>query len=159
MAKLWGSRFSGELNKLAEKFTFSISYDSKLALYDCLGSIAHAQMLGEQGIISKKDASALVQGLNTLADHVRKGQYQWDPASEDVHTDIQVKLKKLIGSAADRLHTARSRNDQVVTDVRLYTLDHLEMTVQLIGALQHSIITFADKNADVIMPAYTHLQA
>ena len=112
MTKLWGSRSTGKLSKQAEKFTFSIDYDHKLALYDCHGSIAHARMLGKQGIIPKKDASKLVNGLKQLIKRVESGRYQFDPKSEDVHTDIQVELKKLIGAPADKLHTARSRNAQ-----------------------------------------------
>ncbi|MBF0387691.1 MAG: argininosuccinate lyase [Candidatus Omnitrophica bacterium] len=157
--KLWGSRFTGSLSKLSEKFTNSIACDSKLALYDCIAGIAHAEMLGERGIIHKKDASAIVKGLNKLVDEIEAGTYQYDPASEDVHTDIQVKLKKLVGKPADCLHTARSRNDQVVTDVRLYCLNHLENIQALLDVLQIAIVKFADKNNDVIIPAYTHLQS
>jgi argininosuccinate lyase len=158
-SKLWGSRFTGSLSKLSEKFTHSISYDSKLALYDCIASLAHAQMLGEQGIIPKKDASALTAGLKTLIKLVEDGKYAYDPASEDIHTDIQTKLRKLIGQPADKLHTARSRNDQVVTDVRLYCLDQLDTIIALVEALQIALVNFADKNQDVIIPAYTHLQS
>ncbi|MBF0569601.1 MAG: argininosuccinate lyase [Candidatus Omnitrophica bacterium] len=159
MPKLWGSRFKGELGELSRKFTFSIQYDSKLALYDCLGSIAHAEMLGVQGIIPKKDASAIANGLKVILSEVEKGTYKYDPASEDIHTDIQNRLKKMIGKPADSLHTARSRNDQVVTDVRLYCLDHLENVSELISKLQAAIVRFAEKNQDVIVPAYTHLQS
>ncbi len=159
MAKrLWGSRFTGNLSKLSEKFTYSIAYDSKLALYDCVAGMAHAQMLGEQGIILKKDASALVMGLRTLIKQIEDGKYTYDPSCEDVHTDIQVKLKKLIGQPADKLHTARSRNDQVVTDVRLYCMDEIDSILALIEGLQIALVNFADKNQDVIIPAYTHLQ-
>ncbi|MBF0594534.1 MAG: argininosuccinate lyase [Candidatus Omnitrophica bacterium] len=157
--KLWGSRFTGSLSKLSEKFTYSIAYDSKLALYDCVASIAHAEMLGERGIINKKDASAIVKGLNVIIDEIEAGTFAYDPASEDIHTDIQIKLKKLIGKPADCLHTARSRNDQVVTDVRLYCLNHLEGIQALLDVLQISIVKFADKHDDVIIPAYTHLQS
>ncbi len=157
--RLWGSRFAGSLSKSSQRFTYSISYDHKLALYDCVAGIAHAQMLGEQGIIPKKDASALVSGLKALIKSIEGGTYVFDPASEDVHTDIQIKLKKLIGQPADKLHTARSRNDQVVTDVRLYSLDHLENILALVEGLQIALITFADKNQDVIIPGYTHLQS
>ncbi len=157
--KLWGSRFTGTLSKLSEKFTYSISYDSKLALYDCIAGIAHAEMLGERGIIHKKDASAIVKGLNKLVDEIEAGTFKYDPSSEDIHTDIQIKLKKSIGKPADCLHTARSRNDQVVTDVRLYCLNHLENIQALLDVLQISIVKFADKNDDIIIPAYTHLQS
>lgn len=157
--KLWGSRFTGSLTKLSEKFTGSIAYDSKLALYDCIAGIAHAEMLGERGIIHKKDASAIVKGLDKLIREIETGVFRYDPASEDIHTDIQVKLKKMIGKPADCLHTARSRNDQVVTDVRLYCLNHLETIQVLIDVLQIAVVKFADKNDSVIIPAYTHLQS
>ncbi|MFT5387614.1 MAG: argininosuccinate lyase, partial [Candidatus Omnitrophota bacterium] len=133
MSKLWGSRFTGQLSDLAEKFTYSIAYDSKLALYDCLGSIAHAQMLGKQGIIPKKDSAALVRGLKQLVTQIKTGKYKYDPKSEDIHTDVQVKLKKLIGAPADKLHTARSRNDQVTLDVKMYCIDHTEQIISMIN--------------------------
>ena len=159
MTKLWGSRFTGKLNKLAQSFTFSIEYDHKLALYDCHGSIAHARMLGKQGIIPKKDATKLVNGLKALIKRIDSGRYKFDPKSEDVHTDIQVKLKKMIGAPADKLHTARSRNDQVTLDVKLYCLDHINTIITMIKVLQKSIVAFAGKNSAVIIPAYTHLQS
>ena len=159
MTKLWGSRFTGKLNKLAQSFTFSIEYDHKLALYDCHGSIAHARMLGKQGIIPKKDATKLVNGLKQLIKRIDSGRYKFDPKSEDVHTDIQVKLKKIVGSPADKLHTARSRNDQVTLDMKLYCLDHINTIITMIKDLQKSIVTFAGKNSAVIIPAYTHLQS
>ena len=159
MPRLWGSRFKGEFGELSKKFTFSVHYDSKLALYDCLGSIAHAEMLSETGIIPKKDASDITKGLKKIISEIEKGTYKFEPTSEDIHTDIQNRLKKMIGRPADRLHTARSRNDQVVTDVRLYCMDQIQGIVALIRSLQRSIVTFADKHQDVIIPAYTHLQA
>lgn len=158
-SKLWGSRFTGSLSHRAEKFTFSIHYDSKLALYDCMASQAHAKMLGMQKIISKKDAQALVKGLNKIMDDIEQGTFKYDPKAEDIHTDIQTQLKKLIGAPADRLHTARSRNDQVVTDVRLYCLHHLELMAAYLEVLQIAIVKFAEQHQDVIIPAYTHLQS
>ncbi len=157
--KLWGSRFTGSLGKLSEDFTFSIAYDSKLAYYDCISSIAHAEMLGEQGIVSRKDSIELVKGLRKIMSDIESGTFRYDPASEDIHSDIQSKLKKIIGKPADRLHTARSRNDQVVTDVRLYCLDHLNNIITLVEGLQIAIIKFADNFKDVHVPAYTHLQS
>lgn len=157
--RLWGSRFSGRLSPLAEKFSYSIAYDSKLALYDCLGSIAHAQMLGKQKIISKTDMNALVKGLKKIVDQIQKGNYAFDPESEDIHTDIQTKLKTLIGAPADRLHTARSRNDQVTLDVKMYCIDHMENIIGLTTDLQRAIVTFAKNNEQIIIPAYTHLQS
>ena len=157
--RLWGSRFSGRLSPLAEKFSYSIDYDSKLALYDCIGSIAHAQMLGKQEIIAKKDADALVRGLKQIIDTIQAGKYKYNPKSEDIHTDIQAKLKDLIGAPADRLHTARSRNDQVTLDVKMYCIDHIENIIGLIKDMQKSIVQFAEDYQDVVIPAYTHLQS
>ncbi len=159
MKKLWGSRFKKGTDQSADHFTFSISYDHKLAKYDCLGSIAHAKMLGECGIISKTESSQLVAGLNKILSQVENGHFKFDPKAEDIHTNIQNILKKNIGQVADKLHTARSRNDQIVLDVKLYCLDELPEVVQYIHRLQKSILQFASKNKETIIPAYTHLQA
>jgi argininosuccinate lyase len=159
MSKLWGARFDKKSDKLADKFTFSIDYDYRLAKYDCIGSIAHAQMLGKQGIIPKSDAAKIVAGLKKILAQVEAGKFKYDPKAEDIHSDIQNRLKGLIGKPADRLHTARSRNDQVVLDVKLYCLDQINELVAAIIGLQKSIIGFAKKNSDVIIPGYTHLQS
>ncbi len=159
MSKLWGARFDKKSHPLADEFTFSISYDHRLAKYDVIGSIAHAQMLGKQGIIPKTDAARIVTGLTKILADILSGKFKYDPKAEDIHTDIQNKLKKGIGAPADKLHTARSRNDQVVLDVKLYCLDHILHLAVAIEALQKSILSFAKANSDVIIPAYTHLQS
>lgn len=159
MAKFWGSRFEAKTDSLADKFSFSIEYDCILAEYDLLGSYAHAQMLGECGIIPKKDAKSLMSGLKTLGEQIEAGKFKFDPTAEDIHTNVQQELKKLVGDAADKLHTARSRNDLIVLDMKLYCLVELTMIINLIAKLQKAIIDFADKNIDVIIPAYTHLQS
>ncbi len=159
MSKLWGSRFDGKTDKLADKFTFSISYDYRLAKYDVIGSIAHAQMLGKQGIIPKSDAQKIVAGLTKILSQIEEGRFKFDAKAEDIHSNIQTALKSLVGAPADKLHTARSRNDQVVLDVKLYCWDELEKIITAITALQKSIIAFAKKNKEVIIPAYTHLQS
>src|SRR4051812_15836100 len=120
MSKLWGARFDKKSHPLADQFTFSISYDHRLAKYDVIGSIAHAQMLGKQGIIPKSDAGKIVAGLKKILLQIESGRFNHDPKAEDIHTDIQNRLKSAIGKPADKLHTARSRNDQVVLDVKLY---------------------------------------
>ena len=157
--KLWGSWFTGELSSLAKAFTYSTEYDVKLAVYDCFGSIAHANMLGKQGIISQEEAKSLEKGLVAIIADIKDGTYVCDEASEDIHTDIQNKLKERVGSSADKLHTARSRNDQVVLDMKMYSIDHMDMISDMLTDLQKSIVAFADKNIDVIIPAYTHLQS
>ncbi len=159
MSKLWGGRFDKKSDPLADKFTFSIAYDYRLAKYDCIGSIAHAQMLGKQGIIPKSDAAKIVVGLKKILDQIGSGKFKYDPNAEDIHTDIQQRLKKLIGAPADKLHTARSRNDQVVLDVKLYCLDQIDVLHQAVKELQMSIVQFAKDNEDVIIPGYTHLQS
>ncbi|MBF0503773.1 MAG: argininosuccinate lyase [Candidatus Omnitrophica bacterium] len=159
MSKLWGARFSKKSDPLADLFTFSISYDHRLAKYDVVGSIAHAQMLGKQGIIPKSDAVKIVTGLKKILGSIEKGKFKYDPKAEDIHTDIQSRLKSLIGKPADKLHTARSRNDQIVLDMKLYCRDEIaQLTAAVIG-LQKAIVVFSKKNADVIIPAYTHMQA
>lgn len=158
MSKLWGARFDKKSDPLADQFTFSISYDHRLAKYDCIGSIAHAQMLGKQGIIPKSDAAKIVAGLKKLLTQIEAGKFKHNPKAEDIHTDIQNRLKSLIGKPADKLHTGRSRNDQVVLDVKLYCLEHIQYLTFCLRNLQNSIISFAKQNADVIIPGYTHLQ-
>ncbi|MBF0521868.1 MAG: argininosuccinate lyase [Candidatus Omnitrophica bacterium] len=159
MKKLWGSRFEKSTSKLADQFSFSISYDKRLAKYDVLGSMAHAAMLGKRGIIDKKDAAKIVSGLKTIGAKIEKGTFRFDAKAEDIHTNIQTELKKLIGPAADKLHTARSRNDQIALDVKMYCLAELTEILDLTVGLQKSVLKFAEKNVDVIIPAYTHLQA
>jgi argininosuccinate lyase len=158
MSKLWGTRFDKRSDKLADKFTFSISYDYRLAKYDVIGSIAHAQMLGKQRIIPKSDATKIVVGLKKLLKQIEMGKFEYDPYAEDIHTNIQNRLKALIGKPADKLHTARSRNDQVVLDTKLYCLEHVLFLIFTIENLQKAIVSFAKKNNDVIIPGYTHLQ-
>lgn len=159
MAKLWGSRFKAGTDKLADQFTFSVSYDYRLAKYDVIASIAHATMLGKSKIISKAESASIVAGLKKILTQIESDKFRHDPKAEDIHSDIQVKLKKLIGGPADKLHTARSRNDQVVTDVKLYCLDHGREILKLITAAQKAILNFAQKNKTIIIPAYTHLQS
>lgn len=158
MSKLWGARFDKKSDPLADQFTFSISYDHRLAKYDVIGSIAHAQMLGKTGIIPKSDAVKIIAGLKKLLARIEAGKFKHDPKAEDIHTDIQNRLKSLIGKPADKLHTARSRNDQVVLDVKLYCLEHIQYLTFCLRNLQNSILSFAKQNADVIIPGYTHLQ-
>ncbi|MBL8014095.1 MAG: argininosuccinate lyase [Candidatus Omnitrophica bacterium] len=159
MSKLWGSRFKSATSQVADKFTFSIAYDQRLAKYDVLGSMAHAKMLGKCRIISSKDSSAIVNGLQKILKQIESGSWKFDPKEEDIHSNIQTVLKKMIGAPADRLHTARSRNDQVVCDVKLYCKENIYNLILGVSALQRSILKLAKANNDVIVPAYTHLQA
>lgn len=159
MTKLWGSRFQSGTSKLADKFTFSISYDYRLVKYDILGSIAHAKMLGKCGIIPVKDSDAIIKGLRLLLKKIDDGKWMFDSNEEDIHSNVQSELKRLIGAPADKLHTARSRNDQVVLDVKMYCKDQIHLMISAITGLQKAILDLARLNQDVIIPAYTHLQA
>jgi argininosuccinate lyase len=159
MTKLWGARFTKKSDPWADLFTFSISYDHRLAKYDVIGSMAHAQMLGKQGIIPKSDAAKIAAGLKKILALIESGKFRYDPKAEDIHTDIQNRLKAIIGKPADKLHTARSRNDQVVLDMKLYCRNETVRLISIIAFLQKEILAFANKNKDVIIPAYTHLQS
>ncbi len=156
--KLWDSRFQKKLNPLAEDFLRSISFDKKLAESDIKGSIAHARMLGKTGIIKKTDASKIVKGLNSILSGLKSGRTKLSSKEEDIHTAITNLLYKRIGKAADKLHTARSRNDQVILDVRLYCKDKLNEAISLIEKVQSKVLKFAKKNVGVVIPAYTHMQ-
>jgi len=122
--KLWGSRFGKKTNALTDRFTSSISFDQRLAKYDILGSIAHAKMLGKQKIIPTKESAKIVQGLNVLLKNVISGKFKFDLAAEDIHSNIQELLVKKIGEPAHKLHTARSRNDQIALDIRILFMRH-----------------------------------
>jgi argininosuccinate lyase len=153
--KLWDSRFKKKPDALAEEFLKSISFDKKLAKYDIKGSIAHAKMLGKCNIIDKSEADALVKGLKSIKktdiDKIDKGE-------EDIHTAITNLLYKKIGKTAGKLHTARSRNDQVVGDMKMYYKDMLSQIVALIEKLQNNFLKLSKKNIDIVVPAYTHMQ-
>lgn len=156
--KMWGSRFPKKTTALTDKFTSSISFDKRLARYDILGSIAHAKMLGRQRIIPRKDASLITKGLNSILKYVLNKKFKFDSQAEDIHSNIQDALIKRIGKVAHKLHTARSRNDQIALDVRMYIKDEMQELLDLITLLQKSILKFAKNNAKVIIPGYTHLQ-
>jgi len=158
MAKLWGGRFSKKTNPLVEEFTKSIQFDKKLAEYDCVGSIAHARMLAKCNIIPKKDAAKIVSGLNSILNQIKKGSFKADNSVEDIHTAIQNALDKKIGNPSAMLHTARSRNDQVSLDTRMYCKKEIDSILALLAGLKASIKEFSKKNIDVIVPGFTHLQ-
>jgi argininosuccinate lyase len=158
MAKLWGGRFEGGVDKLVEQLGESVSFDSRLAPWDIRGSLAHAQMLGEVGVLSKKDVQAITRGLKKILADVEAGRFQWDVALEDVHTNIEAALVADIGDAGKRLHTGRSRNDQSATDVRLWARDQIDAIVEALRALQCALLELAGKHIDVLLPGFTHLQ-
>lgn len=156
--KLWGGRFAGHTDPAVERFTHSLQVDIRLAPYDLQGSIAHARMLGKTGIIPKSDARRIVSTLKRMLKAAKQNRLALDPQAEDVHTAIQWALERKVGAAAARLHTGRSRNDQVVTALRLYAKDHLRALDRALTDLQRAILRAARRAGDRIMPAYTHLR-
>lgn len=158
MKKPWSGRFKGRTAKAVESFTESVSLDWRLWPYDIEGSIAHAKMLGHKGIITKKDAAEIVRGLKAVAIDIERGKLRFDPALEDVHMNIEAALIKKIGSAGGKLHTARSRNDQVALDLRLYLRAETKAISAHIASLQAALLGQAEKNVETFMPGYTHLQ-
>jgi argininosuccinate lyase len=156
--KAWGGRFDQELDALAARFSASVSFDQRLGLVDVRGSIAHARMLAAQGIISTADADAIVRGLTEIAGEIERGEMVWDPAKEDVHMNIEALLTERIGEAGGRLHTGRSRNDQVATDMRLWTRDAIDATAARIDRLLGVIASRAPSLMDHLLPGYTHMQ-
>jgi argininosuccinate lyase len=156
--KAWGGRFDQEPSALAAQFSQSVSVDQRLALQDIRGSQAHARMLAANGIISASDGNAIVQGLDEIRTRIERGEMKWDPAREDVHMNVEAELTERIGAAGARLHTARSRNDQVATDMRLWTREACFDTIAKIDQFLSVLCTRAFEHVDVLMPGYTHLQ-
>lgn len=156
--KLWGGRFEAGLEKWVEEFGASISFDQKMAKFDIQGSIAHVTMLGATGIIAQEEADTIKDGLEKLLAQYEAGQLVFDVSNEDIHMNIESLLTAEIGAVAGKLHTARSRNDQVATDMHLYLKDKLSEVIEKLGNLRQSLVTLADKHVYTIMPGYTHLQ-
>lgn len=158
MKKPWAGRFAGKTSKIAEAFTESISFDKRLWRYDIEGSIAHAMMLGRQGIIPRKDSAKIISGLKSIAKEMEAGKFKFSEELEDIHMNVEAALVKKTGSAGKKLHTARSRNDQVALDLRLYLRDEAKGIISLIKNFQKTILRMAEKYSSIIMPGYTHLQ-
>jgi len=156
--KSWGGRFAEELNAQAAAFSASVDVDKRLGPEDVRGSIAHARMLGARGILSAEDVERIVAGLSQIAGEIERGELAWDPAREDVHMNIEATLTERIGEAGARLHTGRSRNDQVATDIRLYTRAACQRTMRLIDEFVCVLVRRAETSVDVLLPGYTHLQ-
>ncbi|MCX7184779.1 MAG: argininosuccinate lyase [Nitrosospira sp.] len=156
--KAWSGRFDEPVSELVQRYTASIDFDRRLAEFDIQGSLAHAQMLSTAGIISTKDLAAIERGLEQIRDEIRSGKFVWLLELEDVHLNIEKRLTTLIGDAGKRLHTARSRNDQVATDVRLYLRTSIDDIISCIQAMQRALLNLAEKHAETVMPGFTHLQ-
>ena len=158
MAKMWAGRFQKEEKKEVNDFNSSISFDGVMFKDDILGSMAHAKMLGEKGIISKEDSILIIKTLTDILSDIEEGKLTLDPEAEDIHMFVEAELTKRIGEVGKRLHTARSRNDQVALDVRLHLRDMADSTIENLKALLNTIIDLAEKHKDTVMPGYTHLQ-
>lgn len=158
MKKPWGGRFKGNTSKVVESFTESISFDRRLWRHDIHGSIAHAKMLGKQGIISKEDSRKIISGLEEIAKDIETGKFQFREDLEDIHMNIEAALIGKIGDTGRKLHTARSRNDQVALDLRLYIREELTGSISLLRQFQETLLNVAEMHINSLMPGYTHLQ-
>jgi argininosuccinate lyase len=156
--KTWEKRLSGETDELAINFVESLSYDKRLYKYDIAASIAHAQMLAGQGLITKSELSEIKSALFEISDQIAVGRFEFDKIHEDIHMAIEAALIRKIGDVGKKLHTGRSRNDQVATDMRLWMRDEIEIIQTRITLLQKAFVKLADKYTAAVMPAYTHLQ-
>ena len=156
--KLWGGRFEGTVEEWVEQFGASISFDHQLAKFDLMGSLAHVQMLGQTGILSLEEAEQIQDGLQALLRDLEAGELHFDIANEDIHMNMEVLLTEKIGSLAGKLHTARSRNDQVATDMHLYLKEQLGHVLDKLANLNSVLLDLAEKHVETIMPGYTHLQ-
>ncbi|MGI6595827.1 MAG: argininosuccinate lyase [Elusimicrobia bacterium] len=158
MKYMWEGRFKETIEGDVIKFTSSLDIDKKLALYDIYGSIGHAKMLVKCKIISSKDGDAILSGLKKIKKEIEEGKFKFKPSDEDIHTAIERRLIEIAGNSGERLHTARSRNDQIVLDERLYLKDVITQIITLTSDFQRVLVAKAEKNISVIMSAYTHLQ-
>ena len=156
--KLWGGRFEGTVEEWVEQFGASISFDHQLAKFDLMGSLAHVQMLGQTGILSLEEAEQIQDGLQALLRDLEAGELHFDIANEDIHMNMEVLLTEKIGPLAGKLHTARSRNDQVATDMHLYLKEQLGNVLDKLANLNSVLLDLAEKHVETIMPGYTHLQ-
>jgi len=156
--KMWGGRFGGKPAKLMQQINASIRFDKRLWREDIAGSKAHAAMLRDHGIIPAADAQAILNGLDAIAEEYRQKGVQEDAALEDIHMAVEHRLTELIGPAAGRLHTARSRNDQVATDFRLWVRNACDEAAGAISGLQQVLVARAEQHVDAVMPGFTHLQ-
>jgi len=155
---MWGGRFANGPDAIMESINASIDFDKRMAVQDIAGSIAHATMLAKQNIITASDAEAIKEGLLTILSEIENGTFEYSKALEDIHMNIESRLKEIIGEPAGRLHTGRSRNDQVATDLKLWTRDQCDAIIEGLTELMKALIDQADAGADTVMPGFTHLQ-
>ncbi|WP_431477099.1 argininosuccinate lyase [Massilia eburnea] len=157
-AEAWSARFSEPVSDLVKRYTASVFFDKRMAKADIQGSLAHADMLAAQGIIPAADLASIQKGLAQVSAEIDGGQFEWQLDLEDVHLNIEKRLTELVGDAGKRLHTGRSRNDQVATDIRLYVRSAIDDITGLLQQLRAALVDLAEKNADVILPGFTHMQ-
>ena len=157
-SEAWSARFSEPVSDLVKRYTASVFFDKRLAPHDIDGSLAHAAMLAHQGIIGADDLAAIQRGMEQIRAEIDAGQFDWQLDLEDVHLNIEKRLTELIGDAGKRLHTGRSRNDQVATDIRLYLRSAIDDICLLLRGLRLALLDLAERHADTIMPGFTHLQ-
>lgn len=154
----WGGRFSEATDAFVARFTASVSFDQRMALQDIRGSLAHAKMLTEAGVLSTDEHQQIQEGLAEIQNEIESGQFEWSEALEDVHMNIEAALTQRIGITGKKLHTGRSRNDQVATDIRLWLRDEIDVIANELTRLQKGLLELAEREADTIMPGFTHLQ-
>ena len=157
-SQAWSALFSEPMSELVQRYTASVFFDQRLWRADIQGSLAHAEMLQAQGIISAQDLTDIQRGLNQITTDIESGQFEWKLALEDVHLNIEARLTQLVGDAGKRLHTGRSRNDQVATDVRLWLRDEIDAIRELLKSLQRALVGVAAQHTQTVMPGFTHLQ-
>ncbi|MEL6511535.1 MAG: lyase family protein, partial [Pseudomonadota bacterium] len=155
---MWGGRFSGGVDAIMEAINASIDFDQRMAAQDIAGSRAHAEMLAATGILTNKDAEAIREGLLTVLSEIETGDFPFSKALEDIHMNVEARLKEVIGEPAGRLHTGRSRNDQVATDFKLWVRDQMDAVDGALAALMTALVGQAEAGADWVMPGFTHLQ-
>jgi len=156
--KAWSGRFSEPVSELVKRYTASVSFDQRMAAQDIRGSLAHARMLARQGIIGHSDLADIERGMARIGEEIERGEFAWNLDDEDVHLNIERRLTALVGDAGKRLHTGRSRNDQVATDIRLWLRDAIDLITGLLRELQGRLLDLAEAHADTPLPGFTHLQ-
>ncbi|HEX5128300.1 MAG TPA: lyase family protein, partial [Usitatibacter sp.] len=156
--KAWSGRFAEPIDALTQRFNASVDFDRRLAEFDIQGSLAHARMLARAKILSAGDLAAIERGMSAIQDEIRSGRFGWTQAREDVHLNIEARLTELVGEAGKRLHTARSRNDQVATDMRLWLRSEIDTIQDRLKSVRTGLVDLAEKHAGVLMPGFTHMQ-
>ena len=156
--KLWGGRFSESTDAFVEAFTASIQFDQRLYKHDIAGSKAHAQMLHKVGLLTQQEMQEIHDGLDAILSDIKAGNFEWSTQLEDIHMNIEARLTDKIGITGKKLHTGRSRNDQVATDIRLWLREQIDLISSEIRRLQSGLLEIAENEADTILPGFTHLQ-